>query len=76
MRDQRHAKEHIFGSRGWTDEARDLFVPARNLLEPYSETSRLTAGKRIVQIVRDFRQYREWEKHSPRRAELHRFGLP
>ena len=72
MRDQHHVKEQMLGRRGWTDEARDLFVKALNLLEPYSETSRLTAGKRIVQIVRDFRQYREWEKHSPRRAELHR----
>ena len=72
MRDQHHVKEQMLGRRGWTDEARDLFVRALNLLEPYSETSRLTAGKRIVQIVRDFRQYREWEKHSPRRAELHR----
>ena len=72
MRDQHHVKEQMLGRRGRTDEARDLFVKALNLLEPYSETSRLTAGKRIVQIVRDFRQYREWEKHSPRRAELHR----
>ena len=72
MRDQRHVKEQMLGRRGRTDNARDLFVQALNLLEPYSETSRLTAGKRIVQIVRDFRQYREWEKHSPRRAELHR----
>ncbi len=72
MRDQRHVKEQMLGRRSRTDEARDWFVKALNLLEPYSETSRLTAGKRIVQIVRDFRQYREWEKHSPRRAELHR----
>ncbi len=72
MRDQRHVKEQMLGRRGWTDNARDLFVQALNLLEPYSEGSRLAAGKRIVQIVRNFRQYREWEKHSPRRAELHR----
>ena len=72
IRDQRHVKEHMFGWRGKTDEARDLFVQALNLLEPYSEASRLAAGKRIVQIVRNFPQYREWEKHSPRRAELHR----
>ena len=72
MRDQRHVKEQRLGRRGRTDNARDLFVHALNLLEPYSEGSRLAAGKRIVQIVREFRQYREWEKHSPRRAELHR----
>ena len=72
MRDQRHVKEQMLGRRGRTDNARDLFVQALNLLEPYSEGSRLAAGKRIVQIVRNFRQYREWEKHSPRRAELHR----
>lgn len=72
MRDQRHVKEQMLGRRGRTDNARDLFVQALNLLEPYSEGSRLAAGKRILQIDRNFRQYREWEKHSPRRAELHR----
>ena len=72
MQDRRHTEDLSLGRDPWTEDERELFVDALNLLEPYHGTSRFGAGRRIIQIVRDFRQYRKWQAASPRRVELYR----